>query len=175
MTRLHRILRFFPWFLMLAAATLHAQIVGGAITGVVQDSTGAALPGATVTVRNAETGSTRTLTSGADGRFSAPSVPVGEYSISVARDGFAAQQRTGVSLVVGQSLDLTFRLNVGSVAQEIVVNSQPPSVNTTTQSTSGLIDERQVKELPLNGRSYDSLVQLNPSTVNYTAELSSTV
>ncbi len=175
MTRLHRILRIFAWLPLLPAAILHAQIVGGAITGVVQDSTGAALPGATVTVRNAETGATRTLTSGADGRFSAPSVPVGEYSISVARDGFAAQQRTGVSLVVGQSLDLTFRLNVGSVAQEIVVSSQPPSVNTTTQSTSGLIDERQVKELPLNGRSYDSLVQLNPSTVNYTAERSGSV
>ena len=175
MTRLHRILRFFTWLPLLAATGLPAQIVGGAITGVVQDSTGAALPGATVTVRNAETGATRTLTSGADGRFSVPSIPVGDYSISVARDGFETQQRTGVSLVVGQSLDLTFRLSVGSVAQEIVVNSQPPSVNTTTQSTSGLIDERQVKELPLNGRSYDSLVQLNPSTVNYTAERSGSV
>ena len=147
---------------------LRAQVVGGTISGVVEDSTGAAIPGATVTVRNTETGATRALVTGADGRFSAPSVPVGSYSIVAAHSGFKSEQRDGLTLVIGQSLDLTFQLGVGAVTQQVIVGGQTFTINTTTEQTSGLIDERQVKELPLNGRSYDQLLTLNPAAVNYT-------
>jgi hypothetical protein len=150
----------------------YAQIVGGTISGTVKDTTGAALSGATVTVRQIETGATRTLTTGSDGRFYAPSVPVGDYSISVALASFETEHRGGISLTVAQSLQLAFVLSVEKVQQEVVVNAEPVSVNTTTQQTSGLIDERQVKELPLNGRSYDELLTLNPATVSYTSERS---
>jgi len=146
----------------------HAQVVGGTIGGTVKDGSGALLGGAKVTVRQIETGATRTLTTDADGRFHAPSVPVGVYSVTVAHDGFAAQKRTGISLVVGQSLQLDFELGLDSVRQDVVVDATSTSVNTTSQQTSGLIDEHQVKELPLNGRSYDQLLTLNPATVNYT-------
>ncbi len=151
---------------------IDAQVVGGTIAGAVQDATGAALPGATVTVRQLETGATRTLTTGSDGRFYAPSVPVGNYAVSVRRDGFQANEQSGISLAIGQSVQLSFVLGVERVKQEIVVGAQPASVNTTTQQIAGLIDERQVKELPLNGRSYDELLTLNPATVNYTGERS---
>jgi len=151
---------------------IDAQVVGGTIGGAVQDATGAALPGATVTVRQLETGATRTLTTGSDGRFYAPSVPVGNYAVSVRRDGFQANEQSGISLAIGQSVQLSFVLGVERVKQEIVVGAQPASVNTTTQQIAGLIDERQVKELPLNGRSYDELLTLNPATVNYTGERS---
>jgi Carboxypeptidase regulatory-like domain len=151
---------------------IDAQVVGGTIAGAVQDATGAALPGATVTVRQLETGATRTLTTGSDGRFYAPSVPVGNYAVSVRRDGFQANEQSGISLAIGQSVQLSFVLGVERVKQEIVVGAQPASVNTTTQQITGLIDERQVKELPLNGRSYDELLTLNPATVNYTGERS---
>ncbi|MGB6722619.1 MAG: carboxypeptidase-like regulatory domain-containing protein, partial [Terracidiphilus sp.] len=118
------------------------------------------------------TGARRTLTTGADGRYAAPSVPVGDYTVRAAHDGFAAQERTGITLVVAQSLVVDFQLGVDAVQTDVVVQAEVTGVNTTSQQTSGLIDERAVKELPLNGRSYDELLTLNPATVNYTGERS---
>ncbi len=152
-----------------------AQVVGGSISGTVHESTGASLDGAAVTVRQIETGATRILTTGADGRFFAPSIPVGAYTVSVSHDGFATQVRTGISLTVGQSLQLDFVLGVAAVQQQVEVDASGDSVNITTQQTAGLINERQVKELPLNGRSYDELLTLNPATVNYTGERSGSI
>jgi hypothetical protein len=149
-----------------------AQIVGATIAGTVHDATGATVNGATVTVRQTETGATRILVAGADGRYAAPSVPVGNYTVSVAHDGFQPQQQRGIALAVGQSVQVNFTMNVSTVREEVVVDAGDPVVNTTSQQTSGLIDERQVKELPLNGRSYDELLTLNPATVNYTGQRS---
>jgi hypothetical protein len=148
------------------------QIVGGTISGAVRDKTGAAVPEAIVTVRQIETGASRQLTTDAEGRFYAPSVPVGNFVVTVSHEGFQTDQRSGITLAIGQSLQVNFDLGIEKVEQEVVVDAQPDSVNTTTQQTSGLIDERQVKELPLNGRSYDGLLTLNPATVNYTNQRS---
>jgi hypothetical protein len=152
-----------------------AQTVGATIGGTVHDATGAAVSGATVTVRQTETGATRTLVTGADGRYAAPSVPVGDYTVSVAHDGFQPQQQKGIDLAVGQSVQLNFTLSVSSVHEEVVVDAGNPVVNVTSQQVSGLIDARQVKELPLNGRSYDQLITLNPATVNYTGQRSGSI
>jgi hypothetical protein len=153
-------------------AAARGQVVGATLSGTVRDSTGAALSGATVTVKQLETGASRRLVTGADGRYAAPSVPVGEYTVTAVHDGFAAQERTGISLVVAQSLVVDFQLGVDSVRTDVVVQAESTGVNTTSQQTSGLIDERAVKELPLNGRSYDELLTLNPATVNYTGQRS---
>jgi hypothetical protein len=164
------------WMVLFAGLSLaHAQIVGGSISGNVQDSAGAAIAGANVTVLNLETGSSRSVVTGADGRFAAPSVPVGNYAVRVAKDGFASQEHSGISLAIAQSFIVNFSLGISAVQQQVVVNATTPDVNTTTQQTSGLIDERQVKELPLNGRSFDGLMTLNPATVNYTAERSGSI
>ncbi len=157
------------------APAARAQIVGGSISGTVREATGASLAGATVSVVQAETGATRKLVTGLDGRFFAPSVPVGRYSVSVMHEGFAHQERSGISLTVGQSLQVDFVLGVEAVLQQVEVDAAGETVNVTTQQTAGLIDERQVKELPLNGRSYDELLTLNPATVNYTGERSGSV
>lgn len=170
--RLHS---FLIVLLIIGIPAAYAQIVGGNFSGTVREATGASLDGATVTVRQAETGATRNLTTGADGRFYAPSMPVGVYSVSVKHDGFAPQQRSGISLTVGQSLQLDFVLGIEIVRQEVEVDATEASVNTTTQQTAGLVDDRQVKELPLNGRSYDELLTLNPATVNYTGERSGSI
>ena len=159
-------------FLVAAISPAYGQIVGGTVSGTVHDATGAALSGARVTVRQIETGATRTLITGADGRYAAPSVPVGDYTITAAHDGFAAQERMGITLAIAQSLVVDFQLGVDTVREDVVVNAADPNVNTTSQQTSGLINERQVKELPLNGRSYDQLITLNPGTVNYTNQRS---
>src|SRR5208337_844049 len=84
-SKLHRI---FAALLLASTMAAYAQIVGGTINGTVRDSSGASLSGATVTVRQIETGATRTLTTNDDGRFYAPSVPVGNYLVTVKRDGF---------------------------------------------------------------------------------------
>jgi len=154
---------------------LHAQIVGGSISGSVTDSTGAVVSGASVNIRNLETGNQRKLLTAADGRYSAPSVPVGQYQITVSRDGFNTQTQSDISLVVGQTTTINFVLSIGTVEQHVVVQATPRAVNLGTQQVSGLVDERQVKELPLNGRSYDQLILLNPAVVNYTAQRSGSI
>lgn len=161
--------------LLIAPITLQAQIVGGTISGAVFDTAGAVVPGAVVLVHNQETGGERHLMTDASGAYAAPSIPIGRYTITVTRDGFAPQSRTDISLTVGQASRIEIRLHPGTVSEEISVTDAPGNVNTTTQQTSGLVDERQVKDLPLNGRSYDQLITLNPATVNYTAQRSGSV
>ncbi|WP_420239395.1 carboxypeptidase regulatory-like domain-containing protein [Telmatobacter bradus] len=150
----------------------HAQVVGGTIGGTIRDASGAIVSGAAVVVRQDETGATRVLATDAAGRYRAPSVPVGTFTVTATHEGFEVQKRTGIKLAVGQSLELDFQLGIDTVRQNVVVEAVEPSVNTTAQQTSGLIDERAVKELPLNGRSYDGLLTLNPATVNYTGQRS---
>ena len=158
-------------FLFILALTARAQVVGGTIAGTVTDPTGAVVPNAHVLVHNDDTGTQRALTTSNAGTFSAPSIPVGRYTISTEVPGFAPYKRVDVALTVGQSLDLTLKLAI-SGSESVSVEDTPPSVNLSTEQTSGLVDSRQVKELPLNGRSYDQLITLNPGTVNYTNQRS---
>jgi hypothetical protein len=158
-------------FAVLFSAVLHAQVVGGTIGGTVVDPSGAVIPNAVVIVRNEDTGTQRTLTTNSTGAYSAPSIPVGAYTVTAKVAGFAPYTRQHVSLRIGQSLDLALQLAV-SGSETVNVTDTPPSVNTSTEQTSGLVDSRQVKELPLNGRSYDQLITLNPGTVNYTGQRS---
>jgi hypothetical protein len=157
----------------LAAAPLAlAQLVGGTIAGDVTDPSNATVGQAKVLIRNQETGGERNLITAGDGTFSAPSIPVGVYTIRVTHDGFAPSERTGVALTVGQSLHLRFALALGTVEQAVTVEDTPASVDISTLQTQGLVNERQVKELPLNGRSFDQLLQLNPASVSYTTQRS---
>src|SRR5580704_10587110 len=163
------------FFLITPIATaplLKTQLVGGTIEGEVVDPTNAVLDHATVLIRNDETGTERSLVTGTDGKFSAPSIPVGVYTVSASHDGLSPLNRTGIALAVGQSLHLHLVLTVGNVEQTVTVEDTPPSVDTSTLQSQGLVDERQVKELPLNGRSFDQLVLLNPASVSYTTQRS---
>ncbi len=163
-------IRSLPLALLLAATPLAAQVVGGTVRGVVTDASGAAVANAAVTVRSDDTGTERRLLTDSAGRYAAPSVAVGRYTISVTAAGFAPERRTGVDLTVGQSLQVDLALRVASSAQEVTVSSALSTVNLSNEQVSGLVSERQVKDLPLNGRSYDQLITLNPATVNYTSQ-----
>jgi len=156
---------------LIAPLALHAQVVGGSINGTVTDPSGALVPNAHVVLRNDDTGTKRTLTTDAAGNFVASSISVGSYTASVEATGFAQYVRKAVTLTIGQSLHLNFDLAPSS-SESINVQSTPPTVNTSTEQISGLVDSRQVKELPLNGRSYDQLLALNPGAVNYTNQRS---
>ncbi len=157
------------------ALTAEGQVVGGTIAGVVTDRTGAALAGVAVVVHNVETGNERRLVTGADGRYAAPSVPVGVYTVTASLAGFRLEQRKEIGLTVGQSIGVDLALGVEGASEVVTVVDAPAVVNVSTQQTAGLVDERQIKELPLNGRSYDQLMTLNPATVNYTAQRSGSV
>lgn len=172
-----RRIAYFAAFLLLFAsfALLHAQMVGGSISGTVTDASGAAISVASVTVRNEETGTERHLTTDAQGRYSAPSVTIGRWAVSAEKDGFERQTLTAIPVVVGQAVTADIRLTVGEVSQAVSVTDTPALVNASTQQTAGLVDERAIKELPLNGRSYDQLLTLNPSVVNYTGQRSGAV
>lgn len=104
------------------------------------------------------------------GRFRAPSLAVGSYEVAVDKPGFGTERRSGIVLVVGQRQELDLTLQVGDVHQTVEVTADPGLPSATTEDTSGLVGERQIKDLPLNGRSYDQLLTLNPGTVNYTSQ-----
>ena len=142
--------------------------VNATISGRVEDATGAAVGGATVTVKSLETGATRAVTTDETGDFRVLSLPVGLQEVRAEKAGFKSTVRTGINLAVGQEAVVNVRLDVGELTQEVTVSADVPLIDTTTASVSGLVGERQVKDLPLNGRSFDYLIALNPGAINYT-------
>ncbi|MFZ0745380.1 MAG: carboxypeptidase regulatory-like domain-containing protein, partial [Terracidiphilus sp.] len=140
------------------------------LTGVVTDPSGASVGNANVTVRNVNTGMDRVTATDASGWYQVPSLPVGDYEIIVKKPGFAEAVRTGIHLAVAQDAAADVRLRLGGVQQTLTVNADAAAVNLTTADISGLVGEQQVKDLPLNGRSFDELLTLNPGIVNFTAE-----
>ena len=161
----------FPLALLLATS-LHAQLVGGTIAGEVVDQNNAVIAQARVTIHNIETGTERILSTANDGTFSAPSIPVGTYSVTATHEGLAQNKHTGISLAVGQNIHLHLVLPVQTLEQSITVEDTPAAVDTSTLPSQGLVSEQQVKQLPLNGRSFDQLVLLNPASVSYTTQRS---
>jgi len=153
------------------AGAAWAQTDSG-LFGIVKDQTGASLPAAVVTIRNVENGAVRKLVTDPAGRYAAVSLAIGHYEVRAEKTGFAPQTKTGIYLVVGQEAAVDLTLEVGELSQQVDVVETLASVNLSTSSTSGLVGEREVKDLPLNGRSYDGLLSLNPGTVNYTSERS---
>ena len=143
--------------------------VSAAISGTVQDASGGAVTHAAVTVKNLETGATRMTYTDDAGTFRALGISVGPHEVKVEKQGFKATVRTGINLEVGQEVSLNLRLELGDVVQQIVVSGEAPIINTTTASVAGVVGEREVKDLPLNGRSFDNLITLNPGTINYSA------
>jgi hypothetical protein len=139
------------------------------ISGRVQDASGAAIPDTSVTVTSAETATTRTATSDEQGDYRVLSLPVGAYEIKAEKTGFKTRVQSGLQLTVGQTAVVNMIMEVGQVQQQVTVTADVPVVNTSTVSTSGLVEEQQIKDLPLNGRSFDLLITLNAGAANYTS------
>jgi hypothetical protein len=152
--------------LMAGCGLANAQVTG-AISGKIEDPTGAGVDGADITVRSVETGALRTTTSDQTGAFSVSSLPLGAQEVKAEKKGFKSALRTGINLQVGEDAVVNLRLEVGDLAQQVTVSEETPIVNTTTAQSSGLVDEREIKDLPLNGRSFDDLLTLNPGAINY--------
>jgi hypothetical protein len=97
-------------------------------------------------------------------------LPIGSYEVHASKAGFAEAKRTGIVLVVGQDATADLNLQIGQVKEQITVVENVPVVNASTQEISGLVGEQQVRDLPLNGRSFDLLLTLNPGIVNFTSQ-----
>jgi hypothetical protein len=167
--RLHRLISL-TFLLMLACMPSARAQVSASIKGTVTDPSNAPVPSAAVKTRNLETGAIRSSITDDAGRYLVLSLPVGEYEIRVTKAAFQDAIRSGIHLVVGEEANVDLRLQVGVEISQITVTADAPIVTTTTKDISGLVGEQAVKELPLNGRSYDLLLPLNPGIVNFTSQ-----
>jgi hypothetical protein len=147
--------------LFLPAVAL-AQRTNAAVRGTVTDSTGAVIPGATVTARATDTGLTRSTTTNNSGLYSFPDLPIGRYRIDAELQGFKTASLTDVTLSVADDRELDFVLETGQVSETVSVVSTAVNVKTVGGDVSGLVTGAQVRELPLNGRNFLQLVTLMP-------------
>jgi len=119
---------------------------------------------------DSDTGVSRSVLTDQTGEYRLLELPIGRYQIHASKSGFADAVRTGIVLAVGQDATTDLTLRVGEVEQKITVSGNVPVVNASTQDISGLVGEQQVRDLPLNGRSFDLLLTLNPGIVNFTSQ-----
>ncbi len=151
----------------------NAQVTTGTISGTVTDSSGAVLPGAKIEVLNEGTGAVRVVMTAADGHYSAPSLSVGNYRLTATMTGFQSEIRTGIVLTIGREAIVDVKLNVGAVSESVQVTGEAPLVETTESAVSYLVNDKTLRDLPLNGRDMSQLILLNPGvtlSVNSSAQ-----
>src|SRR6266404_1242872 len=146
-----------------AGTSSFAQTFRGTILGSVTDSSGAAVPGATVTIKNVDTGLVRTVTTSDDGSYAAPELPIGTYSVSVEKAGFKLGVVTGIKVEVSSERRADVALQLGQSAQTVEVRGEElPMVESTSNTLGGIVESKIVTSLPVNGRDYQKLIFLVP-------------
>ena len=148
--------------LLLATAPLLAQASSGVITGSIEDETGGAIPGTTVTVTNDDTGLSWTAVTDDSGVYRLPRLPLGTYTIVVEQPGFKQGVQEGVVLTVAQQVTANIVLQIGEISEQVIVQGTAVLLESKTSAMSGLVDEQQMEELPLNGRDFYQLAYLQP-------------
>lgn len=149
--------------LMVCAAGAWSQDTFGTIAGVVQDPTGAAIPGAKITITNTDRGMVaRVIESDADGRYKVPKLPIGFYSVTVEAKGFKKTTISNIKLNVAEIYRSDVTLTIGSVVETVTVEAAALQVETETAIAGNLITGEQIRELGLNNRNYQQLVGLSP-------------
>src|SRR6266404_8868273 len=157
------------FLLILFASFVFAQLDTGTISGTLADQSGAALPGASVAIKNVDTGIVRRLVSNEAGRYEAVALPVGTYEVTASLVGFQTFVRGGIGLTVGRNAVVDIALRVGDVSQAITITAETSQVETTTATVTQLIDERKVLDIPLNNRDltqlayFDAFVMRTPT------------
>jgi hypothetical protein len=141
---------------------LHAQAVRATILGTVKDSTGASLPGATVEVRNVATGVVQSVVADEQGRYTVPELLVGTYELTGSLQGFRTVVQQNIVLTVGQQRVVDFELAVGALEESITVQGSAAQVDVVSSAVTTTIEQKQIAELPLNGRNYAQLITLAP-------------
>jgi outer membrane receptor protein involved in Fe transport len=149
--------------LLCLTSALNAQTFRGTILGTITDSSGGAIAGATVTIKNLDTGLVRTVTTSEDGSYAAPELPIGNYSVTVEKSGFKEGVVTGIRVEVSTERRADFALQPGELAQKIEVAGEAlPEVESTSNTLGGIVESKVVTSLPVNGRDYQKLIFLVP-------------
>src|ERR1700693_6298271 len=159
----HFIIVFFISALFIRAA--HAQSPNGTISGTVFDPAGKVVPGAEITIANDATRVQSFTKTNGDGVYVLPNLPPGSYRLQVAKLGFKTLIKPDITLNVQDALAINFTLPIGSVSETVTIEAGAPLVNTESASVSTVIDRMFVESLPLNGRSFNTLLQLTPGVV----------
>lgn len=158
-------LNLFAWVVVLATLAASpfrafAQVDEGAISGLVQDPSGAVVPGAQVTLLNTDQGLTLTTTTGAGGEYSFNPVRIGHYSVNVAAPGFSSTNQQNIQVTVGATVQVNVQLKPGSTSETVQVTTAPPVLQTSEASVGQTITGQTMNNLPLNGRNFTFLAQL---------------
>jgi hypothetical protein len=154
--------------LLLSLASSIAAQTTSTITGEVKDTNSALLVGVRITATALETGVTRTTSSGAEGRFVFPALPVGTYELRAEHNGFEPLVPQTVRLTVNETVHVSLVLKIAGLTANVTVDSGESLVNTESAELSYLVSERLIRDLPLNGRNYTDLALLQPGVVGYT-------
>jgi hypothetical protein len=153
--------------LIMVALELQAQTTNGRILGTVRDQTGAAIPKATVIVTDTQRGLSRQVVTNSSGDFVVSALPPSVYRVRAEAQGFQTVEHQAVQLEVASDISLAFSLPAGAVRQEVVVSSEVPMVNTSNATLGGTLSNKEIIDLPLNGRNYENLLQLRPGVMRY--------
>ncbi len=157
---------------ILASVVATAQDPSAALEGLVTDAAQAAVPGATVTVTNQRTGLLRKQTTTLEGTFSFPVLPVGEYTLAIEKEQFAPFKQSAVRLNVNQTVRLNITLEIAVATETILVEAKPELVQTSSNVLGSVVTDREVADLPLNGRNFAQLGLLQLGVVPMTSGLS---
>jgi Carboxypeptidase regulatory-like domain/TonB dependent receptor len=152
--------------LMLGTPATLAQVSTAVLLGGVQDQSGAAIVGATITLTSTDTGISTSTTSGSDGTYVFPQVAVGRYSLEVTMAGFRRVEQTGIVLNVNQKARVDVQLEVGEVTRTINVDASAELINTVDGEVGQVVNQKNVVDLPLRGRQFLELAFLTPGAVN---------
>jgi hypothetical protein len=153
-----------------------AQVITGTILGNVTDESKAPLPGVTLTLKNLDTGMTRAAITDSSGSYRAAGLSLGNYEVRTDLAGFQPKVRTGISVTVGREAVVNFSLGMAAMTEAIVVQGEAPMVNTTESTLSYTVNEKTIRDLPLNGRDFASLILMQPGvTMSRSSENSSNV
>jgi len=150
-----------------------AQQASANVNGVVSDPSGAAVPAAQVALTNTATGVERTSTSNSDGAYAFLNVMPGQYSIRATAKGFSAMTQTQITLEVNQTATFDFHLKVGEAQSTVTVEATAAAVESSTSELGAVVNNRDVVELPLNGRNFTQLLTITPGAVNINRDQSS--
>ena len=153
---------------------VYAQGTTATISGLVRDQTGAVLPGVNIQVTNHDTGNVRTTVTDEAGRYRVPALEAGTYTVQGSLPGFRTVVKEGVALTLGSQVVLDLTTEVGQLSENVAVTADVPLVQTASAELSGLVGDKEIRDLPLNGRSYEALAFLQPGVSQFTSSSTGT-
>ena len=148
-----------------SVCAVYAQVDAGGISGVVTDGSGAVVPGVRIQITQENTNVSTEFATNASGFYAAPALRPGAYRITVTKEGFRAEKRTGIELRVQDRLEVNFQLEVGTASTEVMVSASAPLLESETSSLGQVVEEKTITDLPLNGRNFIQLATLGAGTL----------